>query len=265
MPKCGASARRAKRSRRFQSNRPRHSRQAPAPACGAPSPGAEAFCPQTRAQAGAGAGRLPATCQPVGAGALKRPPPRRKPAAGAPWLPRSPAAEPPCVRRCRAPCPSVAATAGEPSHLRAAGRRWPLPLEPRWRRPISGTSGGSAVRGHPMRTAKNIKIASIIATGALLFGACAAQAQSSSQQRPPRQPPRTVIIEREGPPPAPGSVRSTRREPTRISRRRCKAQRRSRRWRHASVADGLACRSASAQRAKRVACAKRVTCAKRHM
>ena len=54
-----------------------------------------------------------------------------------------------------------------------------------------------------MRTAKNIKIASIIAAGALVFAACAAQAQSSSQQRAPRQPPRTVIIEREGPPPAP--------------------------------------------------------------
>jgi hypothetical protein len=52
--------------------------------------------------------------------------------------------------------------------------------------------------------AANLKVTSLIGAGALLFGTCAALAQSSSQQqRPPRQPPRTVIIERQGPPPAP--------------------------------------------------------------
>ena len=236
MPKCGASARRAKRSRRFRSNRPRHSSPSPATLAGRPPRERRPFCSQTTAQRA----RWPVACPQRGTcrrwrfeGHRQGASQRRRPLSGAPaqehrGVPGPPAqALPPPVASPR-PC------------ARQVGAG-PLPLEPPWRRPISGTSGGSAVRGHPMRTA-NIKVASIIGAGAILFGACAAQAQSSSTaaSRPASSPHARSSSSGRGHRLPPGSVRSTRRGPTRTSRRRCKARRRSRRWRHASATDGLA-------------------------
>jgi hypothetical protein len=101
----------------------------------------------TTARTGAGAGRLPARWS-LSALALPRPPPRPSqepaPALLAAAFPQPGSPSLASTGGVGAPRQALPPPAGEPS---PCARRVTLPLEPPGRRPISGTSGGSAVRG----------------------------------------------------------------------------------------------------------------------
>ena len=124
-------------------------------------------------------------------------------------------ARPPAAGGSRAaprPPPSVAATGGEPSPLRAAGRRWPFCLLSRRGGGLYQECQGAALsEAIPCEPQTSKSPASLAPAPSSLAPAQRRRNRPASSVRP-AQPPRTVIIERQGPPPAPAGASGQRAE-----------------------------------------------------